>query len=359
MRLGNLVRHLPGFGWEVDVIAGPIGSHSDETLAVGVDPERVSRVEPVAFGPHRQRADWAVGALRQARRMARLADVVFVSGGPFAPFAIAPLLSRPFVLDFRDPWSWEPRFGRFDDRLHLKLGRMVERQAEGWSLGRAARIVTVAPEISAGYERLYPQLVGRFETLRHGWEPSEFQEPVVVRNEEPELVYAGTFLAEERTPELLLETARLVRARGTPLGVRLLGALPAHLRGFTRVAESEGWLRVDGLRTHLEAVSALRRAAVLWAQPGELTFLITGKIYEYLASGPPIVAVAPRNGALAALLQQSGGAVMSDPTPNACADAVLAALAGRVPPRRDEVLAEFAAPQLGRRLAALLERARA
>jgi glycosyltransferase involved in cell wall biosynthesis len=357
VRLRNLVRNLPEHGWDVDVVAGPVGADPDETLLEGTEPTRVVRVEPLRRVPGLQGADWAAASLRAARSLAREADVVMISGGPFAPFRYGRRLGRPYVLDFRDPWSWEPRFGRLDRRLRRLVAAALERRAEAVAVRRAAAVVTVAAEITEGYRRLYPTLNGRIETLPHGWEAADFADPAPPPSEIPELVYAGSFLPGERTPELVIDLARLVRARGVPLRVRLVGSLPAELRSQTAAAESEGWVEVTGLVSHRAAISALRRAAILWAQPGDLPFLITGKVYEYLAANRPIVAAAPADGALAHLLETTGGAIVVDPEPAASADSVVAALAGGAAPRRPDAIAALAARHISARLASILERA--
>ena len=304
MRLRNLVRHLPANGWSVDVISGPTGLDRDDTLAEGISVERSLQVEPFRHAPRLQRADWAAASMRSARALARDADAILISGGPFAPFLLGRGLGPKYILDFRDPWSWEPRFGRLENRLRRTVGRRLEQLGESAAVRGAAAVITVAPEITDAYRALYPELTARIETLRHGWEPGDFT-GTVTPSEVPELVYVGSFVEGERTPELLLETALLVRARGLPLRVRLVGALPDTLRSQVSGAEQEGWLEVSGRVPHSDAIAAMRRATVLWAQPGDLRFLITGKIYEYLATDAPIVAVAPSDGALSGFLRRA------------------------------------------------------
>jgi len=349
-RVGKLVRYLPEHGWDVDVVAGPPAPTTDASLAEGMTLGEVVRVAPRRGLPALQGAAWAAAAAGPARRLARRADAVLISGGPFAPFALARLLRRPVVLDLRDPWSWEPRFGRLDRRLRRRVGLAAERAVERRALRAAAAVVTVTPELAAGYPGT------PIETIRHGWDPRDFAGPPADPADPPELVYAGSFLAGERTPELAVETTRLVRASGRPLRLRLVGSLPAELRALTAVGEREGWISVDGLVSSRESVDAMRRASVLWAQPGDLPFLITGKIYEYLATRRPVVAAAPADGALARFVAEVGGAVVVPVDARACAEAVAGALAGTVPPVAEAALAELAAPQLAARLAAILDR---
>jgi len=355
MRLRNLLLHLPAHGWSVDVISGPTGLDRDDTLSDGLSLGRVLQVDPIVHAPRLQRADWAGAAMRAARKLARDADAVLISGGPFAPFALGRGLRGRYILDFRDPWSWEPRFGRLERRIRRTPGRALERLAETAAVRAAAAVTTVAPEITDAYRALYPAVSARIETLRHGWEPGDFS-GAVTPLAGPELSYVGSFVEGERTPEFLLETARVVRARGVPLRVRLVGQLPDSMRPKLTSAVSEGWLEVVGRVTHRDAIEAMRRATVLWAQPGDLRFLITGKIYEYLAADSPVVAVAPPDGALARFLGESGGGIVVEQDAVRCADAVLAALNGDAPPLRREVLDDVSAPRLAKRLADILNR---
>jgi glycosyltransferase involved in cell wall biosynthesis len=354
-RVARLVRHLPEHGWMVDVVAATPGREVDQTLLDGLGSERIVRVPAHPLVPRLQRADWAAAAFGPARRLAREADAVLISGGPFAPFLLGRMLRRPYVLDLRDPWSWEPRFGRLEPRLRRRLGNALERRAEWLALSHAAAILTVAPEIASEYERRRPGLRGSIETLRHSFEPADFAGPSPEPPAEPELVYAGSFLTGERTPELVVETARRVRGAGPPLRVQLVGDLPAELRSMTATAEAEGWLECTGRLSAREAIAAMRRASVLWAQPGELPFLVTGKAPEYLATGRPIVAAARADGALANLLEKTGGAIVVPPEAEACAVAVEAALAGKVAPARPEAIEALAAPHAAARLAEILD----
>jgi glycosyltransferase involved in cell wall biosynthesis len=356
-RVAKLVRHLPELGWAIDVVAATSGAEDDPGLAEGLLLDQVVRVAPRRFLPRLQRLDWAVAAAPAVRRLSRRADVVLISGGPFAPFALGPRLGRPYVLDLRDPWGWEPRFGRFDARLRRRLGLAAERTMERAALRGANALVTVTPEIAERYEELDPALAGRFEVVRHGWEPDDFPGPQPELPDPPALVYAGTFLSGERTPQLVVDTVERLRAAGSPLRLRLVGSLPNDLRAITAPGEREGWIDVTGRVPAREAAAAMRRATVLWAQPGELPFLITGKVYDYLAARRPIVAAAPADGALARLLGETGGGVVVTPAADACASAVAAALDGRIALARADAVADLAAPRLAEHLARVLEQA--
>lgn len=332
-RVGALVRELGALGWEVDVV-----SRHDIGPRRGV--------------PTTQGLDWAVAARPTVRERARQADVVLISGGPFAPFLLGPGLGSPYVLDFRDPWSWEPRFDRFRMSARRRVGLALEHAAERRAVAHAAAVITVAPEIADEYERLYPVLRGRVQVIRHGYDPRDFSGHPPPPSTPPTLLHAGTMLAGDRTPELIVETARRVRDGGRNLRVVLLGALSPELRAFVR----DGWVEARQPVPHAHAIAAMRAADVLWLQPGDHSFLVTGKVYEYLAARKPIVAAVREDVSAAVLLRESGGGIVVVPEPEAAARAVEAALAGSVPPVDGAALAGLAQPAIAKRLADLLER---
>jgi len=353
-RVGKLVKYLRRLGWEPSVVSGDAGGSEDPDLLADVAGVPVAQVRALRGVPSLQRLDWAVAALAPSVRLARRADVVLISGGPFAPFLLGPALRRPYVLDLRDPWSWEPRFGRLRGGWRRRTGLVLERRLESVVLRRAAAVVTVAPELAAAYERQHPSLAGRIHVVRHGFDPEDFSGPEPGPPGTPTLVHVGTMQRPDRTPELLLAAAALVRARGRDLGVRLVGPSDAGLAAEIR----EDWVDVVGRVPRRTATAEMRRASILWLEPGQLDFLITGKVYEYLAAGRPIVAVAPASGSVARLLEGTGGAVLVQPRAEECAAAIERALAGDVPARDEAAIARLAQPGPARDLAAVLDAAR-
>lgn len=351
-RVGKLAKYLARLGWRPTVLAAPAYGRQDPDLLADVAGIDARYVAPRRAPSILQRADWAAAALKPALSLARAVDAVLISGGPFAPLVLGPLLRRPYVVDLRDPWSWEPRFDRDRSGARRTIAAAVERGGERYALRRAAGVVTVAPEIAAEYERRDSRLRGRFTVVRHGFDPEDFPSPRPAPAEPPTLVHVGTMLRGERTPDLILATARRVRERGTPLRVRLVGHMPEDIR-----PADEDWIEIVGPVPHREAAAEMCRASVLWAQPGSLDFLITGKVYEYLGAARPIVAVAPPAGSIARLLGTTGGAIVTSADAAACADAVAAALVGAVPARDAGAVEALAQPEPARQLVPLLEAA--
>jgi glycosyltransferase involved in cell wall biosynthesis len=82
-------------------------------------------------------------------------------------------------------------------------------------------------------------------------------------------------------------------------------------------------------------------------------------VYEYLAAGRPVVAVAPASGAVARLLAETGGGVVVDADAGAAGAALEAAVAGRIAPQRPQALAALSLPRIVSRLGDVLAEAAA
>lgn len=352
-RVAKLAKYLRRSGWDVAVVTALEPAEQDPDLAADVDGIETIRVA-APDSSTLQRAGWAMRALGTTRDVARRSDIALISGGPFAPFALGPRLGIPYVLDFRDHWSAETRFGRLGPGLRGALRRGLEGTVEHRVIGAAAAVISVAPEITA-----HTVLHGarRAETVRHGYDPDDLASDVE-RAARPTLAHVGSMRLGERTPELLLAVAREVRAAGTDIAVRLVGPVAPEYEPLVAPARDEGWLTVVGRVPHRRAVREMQQATALWIEPGEEPYLITGKVYEHLAAATPIVARASPQGALAALLDRTGGGLVVANGPAAAAEAVAEAVAGRVPARDEEAVASLALPHVADRLSTILEESR-
>lgn len=254
--------------------------------------------------------DGFVGWSRAARRAAaeRIrrggVDVLWTTSSPesshLAGLALARRFGIPWVADFRDPWVGRATY-RPPTPLHDRAHRALERAV----IERADRVTMVSEAMIEAYRRRYPHVpASRFEFLPNGYDPEDWIRAREVEQQgarEDEacfvLLHAGQ-LAHRPTVRTLLDAARALIAEdpsleGT-LRVRFLGGNedlpagePARL-GLGRVVD----LR-DSV-SHRAALVAMHRAealALLGHGGAGDALIYTGKIYEYLTSGRPVLAI--------------------------------------------------------------------
>lgn len=263
----------------------------------------------------------AIAAGTAARVRGFKPDVIYSSAPPWTgqlvAAALRQLLRRPWVADFRDPWARAPWRGDrypFAMRAAARLERFVVRRAD--------RIVFVTAGNRDDFAAHYGEaLASKFEAIANGCDPSEFD---ALRGVAPPpngpfvLLHAGSLYAG-RTPVPLLNGVALAITRGTIdpacLKVRFLGAnamravdLPAVCRELGLESVVEFLPRVsrdESLRAMMTA------SALLLLQPGH-TVSVPGKVYEYLATGRPILAIA-EEGEISELMKRSGTGVFVRP----------------------------------------------
>jgi len=350
----RLAKSLPGAGWQVSVITVSAQARvlKDETLSAEVPAEtRVERtfsLEPrnalLALGklglgglvrrsqpwlrfPDDQRG-WVPFAVRGAMRLLDSAphDVVVSTSGPTSAHLVAREIHRrsgiPWVADFRDEWTTNP-YLRYPTAWHLRLNRRLERAV----LSEADRVVCVSTPWLDNLRALVPQEPeSKFRVLSNGYDADHFPKLPVGRADRFRIVYTGTFYGH-RSPQVFLEAVRRVVGEGRiprdDLEVELVG----HTAGSEGLADlPDGVVRVVEQQPHREAVRRLGDAAVLLLviPPEGGAGNHTGKLFNYLAAGRPVLALAPEPNVAADLIRESGSGLIAPPNDaGAVADALV------------------------------------
>lgn len=330
--------HLADAGWDVTVLTAPrefftdyIKSH-DDSLERRVHPE--IRVERPGMGYFRWERDirrygtlrgnfpalanaayhlgqrhlfpehyatWIPRVLGQAARMQRQHpfDVVLATGNPFASFAAAWLLRRllrvPYVVDYRDPWTLNP----LTEELNFPPGSPAWRW-EHRVLRDASEAAFVNEPIRRWYAQQYPFAARRMTVVPNGWEPH------LMRTPEPaprppgrplRFCYVGT-MTDQLPLEQFFEGWRRARQHPELAGAEL--HLYGHLGFFPQSAEpllnrmslgDEHGAYYRGPVPKGDVSQVYQQADGLVFLAGGSTYVTSGKIFEYMATGKPVVSV--------------------------------------------------------------------
>ncbi len=251
--------------------------------------------------PDRQ-VGWMLPALSKAalhRLRTAPPDVIYSSAPPWTGQLVAAglhaMLKRPWVADFRDPWSRAPWRGdkyRFEMRAAAVLERHVIRRAD--------HILFVAQANRDDFASHYgPEIGAKLHVVPNGCDPSEFdsiERPHVDPNDTFVLLHAGSLYAG-RTPMPVIRAVAEAARRGIidpdRFRLRFLGQVGAFdVRDAARQLGIERVIEVIARVPRQQSLTAIASAhALLLLQPGH-TVSVPGKLYEYLAAGRPILAIA-------------------------------------------------------------------
>lgn len=248
-------------------------------------------------------------------------DAVLTSGPPHSVHLVGLGLRRQlralglrWIADFRDPWTG---ITFYDELPMTGLAKGLDRRLERRVLRSADRVVTVSPTWARDLERQGDLQSGTIEVIENGFDPADFaglQEPI--RADAFEIAHVGSLYAP-RNPEALWAAIARLRAEGAvpKLRIRLVGRVDAVVEGaLERHGLAEAVDRTPVV-PHDEAVRAMARAGLLVLSIEDVrqdAGILTGKLYEYLASGRPVLALGPVGADADRLLRQSGGGTLRD-----------------------------------------------
>jgi glycosyltransferase involved in cell wall biosynthesis len=254
--------------------------------------------------------------------------VLYSSSPPWSGQVVALGLARasglPWVADFRDPWARAPWRETQPARIRRAAVRLERRVVQ-----RADAVLFATDANRSEYGTYYgPEIGQRFHLVRNGCDPHEFRN--VPRNPPADrfvLLHAGS-LYGARSPRPLFQAIDAEIGRGglnrDRFRLRLVGDA-GDGGGFRAAATDLGLDDVVEFRPRVprrEIIQEMTSAACLLVlQPGT-TVSIPGKLYEYLAVGRPILALADA-GETVDLVRESGVGVAVDPHD---VDAIAAAL---------------------------------
>jgi glycosyltransferase involved in cell wall biosynthesis len=230
---------------------------------------------------------------------ANAVDVILATGPPFAAFKLAKRLSdrlhRPYVLDYRDPWTRNPH-------RHRPARPAVIRE-EARLLADCAGITIVSPSWGEALDRCFG-LGPKLHVIPNGYDPEELKGIDPYYFGHFAIVYTGNFYPPKRSISPVVAALKHIKAtmHGKD-GQWRFHYYGGHGNYVREEAERFGVMErvvLHGNVPRAEALAAVKGAGVavvITSVAEEATMedrgIMTGKVYESLGLGTPILLVAP------------------------------------------------------------------
>ena len=316
---------------------------------------------------------WVPFALPRALGLARRGEVdcVVTSSPPHSGHIIGMALRArgvAWVADLRDGWRFDPSRPRYPLALQRRLDAALET--------RMARQADVAIGVTAPIaDDLATRLGARATTITNGFDPELPVAPAeavagLLDPARHSLVHTGTvgYAGRGRSFEPLVEALRRLRAEAPEAADRLelvfAGPAARHERELLDDPGLGAAVRLLGSLGHPEALALQRAADSLLVVAGEKhRSVATGKLYEYLAAGRPILVLGAHSAAARIVADAEAGLAVDADDPGAIAGALerlVAPRAGAEVTGADAAAIEpYGYPALATRYAAAIERAMA
>ena len=349
LRPAGLAKYLPEFGWEVVVVTAKLPGHIRSADGVietdfqdkltnwkrkfGFDPAQGLHQQiglPLATGrktslPHTKvirlaksvltfpdpTTGWIPFATKAVQEFEGVHEIdAIISTSPPITCALLgrrlkTLLRKPWIADFRDLWA---------DRISKSPVKPLQAQVEKRALAHADALVTVSDEWAARLRKRYGNKPAF--SIPNGYDPDDFAQPAPPLTERFTITHTGRLYAGHRDPTPLLRAIRELidegRLPADQLRLRFYGPLEPWLLPVVRSCKLEDLTEVSDSVPREHALKLQRESQLLlllaWDDLRE-TGWHTAKLYEYLGSKRPILAVGGAPGALTQVLRQTQAGV--------------------------------------------------
>jgi len=254
-------------------------------------------------------------------------DHVLATGNPYSSFEAARILAADlgtgYSVDYRDPWTIDVFTGstNYADRATLAAEKRIVEQA--------ASCFHVNDAIAEAYRRLYPHQAHKQIVVYNGYDAQSI--PAVTDPASPPYRFGILGTMNDRWPMDAILKAWKASLPQLPAGSELL--LGGHLGYFARSqdvleatlpSEDVGFRYVGPVHKADVADFYASIDIVVVPVPGG-PMVTSGKVFEALALGKPIVCVQQEGGGARGLLNGHPLAIAAEPTPKSVAPALLEA----------------------------------
>lgn len=350
-------KYLPQFGWEPIIVTVKNGSYPyyDESLLNELSPDlkvyRTDTFEPfelynllkgkkgkampvVSVGAQQKRSlfqrlseyvranffipdarkGWVPYAIKQAEEIFKteLIDAVITTGPPHSTHLIGLHLKKKYgikwVADFRDPWT-----GIFYNNILPRTDstKQKDRALETQVL-QTADLVTV---ISPGMKKEFESRANAIEVVMNGYDEHDFEQPIEQAASPVFTIrYVGNLMASQNATGFWNALKRL-KQEGYNFKLEFIGRVDDPIKESIAQNNLSDISQYIDFVKHQQAIKLMQKAdMLLFAIPDvkDNALILTGKLFEYLASKTNIISYGPVHGNAAEILQSTGRKNMID-----------------------------------------------
>lgn len=245
---------------------------------------------------------------------------IYVSVKPFSTvitaLALKKLTGKPLVIDFRDAWTaFTPYFWNGKPGYFKKFEAYLEKKA----VINSDLIVSVSEKIIEDFQTTYSMLPrSRFICIPNGFDQEDFNSlPPPATSDKFIITYAGSFYAK-RSPESLFSALKKIFAQEPQLRgkirFRYIGYSTSSSEYFFDDADLKDIIEITGMLPYRECLLKIKESNLLLLIEDRVAVsdrIMTSKIFEYLASEKPILALA-REGPIKELIRKTHSGMVLD-----------------------------------------------
>lgn len=303
VRVAKYVKYLRNFNWNPTIITIDQAhiTNYDETLLKDIDEDieiiqlklnkKNKKIEIMFYEKLKEEID---SILKQKKY-----DAVFITGGPFEPMKIAPYIYKkykiPYIIDLRDPWKLQKLITTTKLKtLKSKIKRFIVGISEKKVFKDAFAICTVNDTMTNQYQNEYPKMKYKFVTIPNGYDPEDYEEIQPKKLQGYNIIYAGKFgvSAGFRNPENIFKAIKIVNDKGVSVRFVHVGQKEEKVIEIAEKEDVIQYCTFVGRKSYKESLEYCKGANILLVIGSNEKSEQTGKIFDYIGCGRPIMVLA-------------------------------------------------------------------
>jgi len=264
------------------------------------------------------RKGWNKYALAEARRLINENDIskVITTSPPHSTQLIGLELKNQFnidwIADIRDPWT---DIYYYDRLYHTTWAKRIDRKYELSVIQKADKVIIVSNAIKDQFLAKSDDLKGnKFSVIPNGYDEEDFKQEQPTESELFIITYTGT-IAPNYNIEGFLNALKRLSEKETKFRLRFVGAISENFKKIINKASLDDITEYIDHVKHEDSINYLLKSSVLFlAIPHSKNNegILTGKLFEYLASRKPIIAVGPIKGDASKIINECTAGQMFD-----------------------------------------------
>ncbi len=274
------------------------------------------------------RIGWNKFAIEKAKEiiLQNKIDSIITSSPPHSTQLIGLELKRMFNLnwlaDLRDPWT-EIYYNK--ELFRTSLAKKKDYKLEQLCLKNADKIVVVSEDIKRHFGANRKEILDKINVIPNGFDEADFLEVksklegenLISKNITNKVIsYVGN-LGEQYPVEGFLDAFSEIVKNDSEWKLQFIGNCHDGVKRMVELLKISANVEFIPYVNHSEAIDFMLKASILLLIIPEIVNnkgILTGKLFEYLATGNTIINIGPKDGDAAAILKENAVSITLNPT---------------------------------------------
>ncbi len=210
-----------------------------------------------------------------------------------------------WIADLRDPWTDIYYYKQFYPTF---ISKYIDLKLEESVLKKADKIITVGASLKNLFSLKVKEIENKTEVITNGYDADDFSGIIATRPLRFTITYVGT-LSDIYPVDGFLNALHIFKEKGNEFILKFIGTLSQYQKDLIESKTADSNLEFIPYIDHDAAIKfMLQTSVLLLIIPDHQSnkSIITGKLFEYIASGKPIVCLGPADGDAAGIIRETG-----------------------------------------------------